>query len=108
MESLPAESSADYHTVSSVDSNWNTGISVNVLSSSKKLFKTYINHYSKPLGKAIENILNWIFLSRKIENNIMAYLGVHVCTSNTRNIYFDMYAVEVVLDTGCSVTLSSE
>ena len=38
----------------------------------------------------------------------MAYLGAHVCTSKTQNVYFDTDAVEAVLDTGCSVTLSSE
>ena len=37
----------------------------------------------------------------------MAYLGVHVCTSKTQNIYFDTGFVETVLDTGCSVTLSN-
>ena len=36
----------------------------------------------------------------------MAYLGVHVCTSETENVYFDTDAVYTVLDSGYSVTLS--
>ena len=67
----------------------------------------YVNNYSKPLGKPIDNVLNCIYLSRKTENNIIAYLGAHICTSKTRNIYFGTDAVETVLDTGCSVNLSS-
>ena len=38
----------------------------------------------------------------------MAYLGAHVRMSKTQNVYFDTDGVEAVLDTGCSVTLSSE
>ena len=45
---------------------------------------------------------------RKTQNNIMAYLGAHVCTSKSQNVYFDIDTVEVVLDTGLSVSLSSE
>ena len=38
----------------------------------------------------------------------MAYLCAHACTSKTKNMYVDTGAVESVLNTGCSVTLSSE
>ena len=79
-----------------------------MLSNFKKIFKTYVNNYSTPLGKPNDNFLNRVYLPRKTENNIMAYLGAHVCTSKTKNIFFDTDAVEAVLDTGCSVTLSSE
>ena len=108
VRSLPVESSADDHTVSSVDSKWKTGLRGTLLSNFNILFKTYVNNYSTPLGKPIDNILNHVYLSRKTENNKMAYLGVHVCTSKTRNIYFDTDTIEAVLDTRCSVTLSSE
>ena len=103
-ESLPVKSSANNHTISSLDSDLKTGLRGNLLSSFKKLFRTYVNNYSKPLGKSIDNILNRVFLSRKTENKIMAYLDAHVCTSKAQNIYFDTVAVEAALDTGCSVT----
>ena len=72
---------------------------VNLLSSLKNLFKTYVNNYSTPLGKPIDNIVNRVCLPRKTKNNIRAYLGAHVCTSKTQNIYFDTDAVDKVLDT---------
>ena len=58
--------------------------------------------------KPVENILNHVYLPRKTENHIIAYLGAHICTSTTQNVYFDTDAIESVLDTGCSVTWSSE
>ena len=49
----------------------------------------YINNYSTPLGKPIDNILTRVYFPHKTENNIMAYLGVHVCIRKTWNVYFD-------------------
>ena len=50
----------------------------------------------------------YAYLSRKTQYKIIAYLGAHICRSKTPDVYFDTDTVEIVQNTGSSVTLSSE
>ena len=49
-----------------------------------------------------------INLPLNTNHNIIAYVSAHICISSTSHVSFDSDAVEAVLDSGCSTTLTSE